>query len=71
MIEGYITIKDLSEKWGITPRRVQILCSNGKIEGAVKFGRDWAIPKDAGKPEDRRVTTGQYKSWRTNKKEVE
>ena len=64
MIEGYTTIKVISEKWGITPRRIQILCSEGKIPRAVKFGRDWAIPKDAERPKDGRVTTGEYKNWR-------
>ncbi|WP_104803270.1 DNA-binding protein [Blautia marasmi] len=64
MIEGYTTIKVIAEKWGITPRRVQVLCSEGKISGAVKFGRDWAIPIDAKKPEDKRITTGKYKNWR-------
>ena len=44
MIEGYTTIKNIAEQWGMTPRWIQTLCSNGKIPGAVKFGRDWAIP---------------------------
>lgn len=64
MIEGYITIKVVAEKWGITPRRIQILCSKGQIPGTVKFGRDWAIPKDAEKPIDGRIISGKYKNWR-------
>jgi hypothetical protein len=64
MIEGYTTIKEIAEQWGITPRRVQVLCYNGKIPGAVKFGRDWAVPRNAEKPEDGRATTGEYKNWR-------
>ncbi|MDP4145384.1 MAG: DNA-binding protein [Bacillota bacterium] len=64
MIEGYTTIKEIAEQWGITPRRVQVLCNKGKVSGAVKFGRDWAVPKNAQKPEDGRVTTGEYKNWR-------
>lgn len=64
MMEGYTTVKEIAEQWGITPRRVQILCNQGKIFGAVKFGRDWAIPKSAEKPIDARVTTGEYKNWR-------
>ncbi|OOB76391.1 transposase [Clostridium haemolyticum] len=67
-MEGYATIKEIAEQWGITPRRVQVLCNKGKIHGAVKFGRDWAVPQNAEKPEDGRVTTGEYKSWR-NKSE--
>lgn len=60
----YLTIKKVAENWSVTPRRIQVLCAKGKIPGAVKFGRDWAIPKDAVKPEDGRVTTGEYKNWR-------
>lgn len=67
MIDGYTTIKKIAEKWAITPRRIQILCSQGKIPGAVKFGRDWAIPVDAKKPKDGRQTTGKYKDWRKRK----
>lgn len=64
MIEGYTTIKEIAEQWGITPRRVQVLCNKGKVSGAVKFDRDWAVPQNAEKPKDGRVTTGEYKNWR-------
>lgn len=64
MIEGYTTIKNMAEQWGMTPRWIQTLCSNRKIPGVVKFGRDWAIPKDAVKPSDGRITTGKCKNWR-------
>ena len=63
-MEGYMTIKQAAEKWEVTPRRIQKLCVDGRIEGATKFGRDWAIPADAVKPEDKRITTGEYKNWR-------
>ena len=53
-MEGYMTIKQAAEKWDVTPRRIQFLCSKGRIKGATKFGRDWAIPVDAKKPEDKR-----------------
>jgi helix-turn-helix protein len=39
-----ITTTQAAELLGMTPRNVQILCASGKIRGAVKFGRDWAIP---------------------------
>lgn len=38
MIEGYLTIKDIAEKWGVTRRRIQTLCSQGKIEGQRGLG---------------------------------
>lgn len=56
--------KEISVQFGITPRLIQIICNKGKIHGAVKSGRDWAISKEAKKPEDGRVTTGEYKNWR-------
>ena len=42
-----ITVKEASKKWGVTERRVQILCNEGKIKGAVRFGRAWMIPSYA------------------------
>lgn len=35
-----------------------------KNAGAVKFGRDWAVPSDAERPTDKRVVSGEYKDWR-------
>ena len=63
-MDGYLTSKQVAEKWGITPRRVQIMCLNGLIPGASRFGKVWAIPIDAEKPHDGRITTGEYKNWR-------
>jgi hypothetical protein len=57
----YMTIQDASEKWGISSRRIQVLCSEGRLPGAVKFGRQWAIPADLDKPPDARVKTGKYR----------
>ena len=50
----YITAKQAAEKWGISDRRVRILCSQGKIPGAYQQGRAWKIPYDATKPTDKR-----------------
>jgi len=50
----YVTTKELSKKWGITDRRVLQYCNAGRIEGAVKMGNTWLIPKDAEKPNDTR-----------------
>ena len=63
MVE-YLTIKEVAEKWDVTPRRIQRMCADGRIEGAKKFGRDWAIPANVEKPKDARVTSGKYKNWR-------
>lgn len=63
-MKDYITIKEVAEKWGVTPRRVQRMCMDGRIAGVTKFGRDWAIPADAEKPRDERITSGKFRNWR-------
>lgn len=50
----YMTLKDASEKWGITPRMINYYCTNGRIPGAVKIASVWLIPKNADKPTDKR-----------------
>ena len=45
MMNGYITVQEAAEKWGITPRQVQILCKNNRIVGATRMSRIWVIPK--------------------------
>ena len=50
----YMTVKQAAEKWGISDRRVRILCAEGKVSGVTREGRSWMIPADAGKPEDGR-----------------
>ncbi len=52
-----MTVKQAAEKWGISDRRIRVLCSQGKIKGAYQEGRGWKIPIDAVKPTD-----GRYKS---------
>lgn len=64
MIENYITVNVLAEKWGLNPRTIQTMCADGKIEGVVKFGKSWAIPADVERPSDGRVLSGKYKDWR-------
>ncbi len=55
-----MTVKEAAEKWGLSVRRVQLLCVEGRIEGAMKYASVWAIPKDAEKPKDERIITGKY-----------
>ena len=57
----YMTSKEASAIWGISERRVGTLCSQGRIDGAMKQGRIWLIPADAKKPTDLRFKTGNYK----------
>ena len=52
--------KEKANEWGITVRAVNELCKKGKIPGAVKIGKSWQIPNDAGKPADGRIVSGRY-----------
>ena len=55
----YTTASQIASKWNISQRRVQILCSEGRIPGVFKLGETWAIPADAQKPEDNRLKKGK------------
>ena len=54
MAVDYYTTAEQAEKWGISQRRVAILCKEGRVEGAVLKGKTWLIPNDAKKPVDPR-----------------
>ena len=56
----YLSLRQTAEKWGISVRRVQTLCSENRIPGATKIGSYWAIPVGADKPKDARVRSGKY-----------
>ena len=51
----YFTASQIARLWNISQRRVQILCSEGRIPGVFKIGEMWAIPKGAIKPNDKRM----------------
>lgn len=57
----YMTIKEAAEKWGLSGRRTQTICNERMVDGVVKFGKAWAIPKEAKRPVDKRVKSGKYK----------
>lgn len=48
-------IKEASEKWNISERRIRQLIQDGRIDGAEKIGISWNIPDDTNKPIDKRV----------------
>ncbi|NLU24066.1 MAG: DNA-binding protein [Clostridiales bacterium] len=60
----YVTPKDKAAEWGISPRRVEILCDNGRVSGAYRLGRVWAIPKEAPKPVDGRTKLAKLNGTR-------
>jgi len=57
----YITVQQAAVKWDRSERWVQKLCEDNRIEGAMRFGRSWMIPGDAGRPADARIKSGKYK----------
>ena len=56
----YLSIRQTSEKWGISIRRIEILCGENRIPGAMRIGYAWAIPENAEKPKDARIKSGKY-----------
>lgn len=57
---SYLSVSQTAEKWGISTRRIQILCGEGRIPGAMRIGAFWVIPEDAIKPTDARIKNGKY-----------
>lgn len=51
----YISAQQAAIKGGISERRIQKRCEENRIDGAVRFGHAWAIPKNAEKPADGRL----------------
>jgi len=68
MIGNYMSVKEAAEKWELTNRMVQKMCSDGRIEGVIKFGKSWAIPESTQKPVDKRIRNGDWIGYRKNKK---
>lgn len=63
LFQNYAKIDEISKQWGISPRRIQILCAEGRIAGATRFGREWMIPRTTEKPADGRTRSGRTKSF--------
>ncbi|GHV20598.1 DNA-binding protein [Clostridia bacterium] len=55
----WVTPEETSKRWGVNARQVQALCVKGKVDGAVKLGRVWLIPRNAPKPADGRAKNGR------------
>ena len=61
---GYVKAEEMAVRWDVSIRQVQLLCQNGKIENASKFGNVWAIPENTPKP----TRTAKVKPGRKSKK---
>lgn len=54
-----MNVSKAASLWGLSERRVRLLCSEGAIAGVVKNGRSYLIPIDAVKPFDKRHFRGK------------
>lgn len=57
----YLTVTQAAEKWGISSRRVRLLCANGEIDGVIRKGKLYMIPADTEKPLDKRKLPNKRK----------
>lgn len=57
---NFLSAKEMAARWGISQRRVAILCKAGRVEGAQFVAGAWIIPEGAEKPEDARIKNGKY-----------
>ena len=65
----YLDVHEASVKWGMTERRITMLCRNGVIEGAQKDGKVWLIPANTPKPYDGRTKEAHRAAKKKDKKE--
>lgn len=65
-----LSAKQAGELWGISARRVAILCSEDRIPGAQLVGRSWVVPADAEKPADARIKSGKFINARKKTEET-
>ena len=56
----YLSTGEIAEKWGISRRRIQILCTENRIPGVLRVGSTWIVPANAKKPKDERIKSGKY-----------
>lgn len=61
MMQGYVSVQQLAEKWQVTPASVYSMCKAGKIDGAYKSKGHWYVPYNSTRPADSRLRSGKYK----------
>lgn len=61
----YLSTFEVAKKWGISHRRVAILCNENRIPGAQRAGSRWIILEDAEKPADARIKSGKYRKLKS------
>ena len=58
IIMKYIKVSEAAEKWGLSPRRVRLLCAQNWIYGVIQKGKFYMIPENTPKPIDARTLKG-------------
>jgi hypothetical protein len=61
MIMEYLTTTEMAKIWNLSSRRIGVLCTNGRVHGAIKKGKTWLLPADAKKPVDARYKNAKEK----------
>ena len=64
VVKGYSSVQETARRWGISVRWVNQYALDGRIPGAERLGRSWAIPEDAVKPEKHRSGPSRKKCQR-------
>ncbi len=62
-MKDYYTVSEYAKLTGKDPGNIRRMLIYGKLLGE-KLGNQWIIPKEAKYPEDKRITTGNYRNWR-------
>jgi hypothetical protein len=60
LIMEYLTATELSKVWNISIRRIGVLCTEGRVDGAIKKGKMWLIPDTSQKPADARYKKNKH-----------
>ena len=60
-MKDYLSLSEAAQKWGVSERRINQYCTEGRIAGAQRIGKAWAIPSNAQKPGDPRRMRQQGK----------
>ena len=60
-MNGYMTVQEAAEKWGVTPRQVQILCKESRIAAAARMSQGWIVPGYADEPAQESTTRARTK----------
>ncbi len=53
-MKDYLSVKEVARKWKVSGRWVNRYIQEGRVPGVERFGKSWAIPEDAEKPERQR-----------------